>query len=425
MKISCSGLTDVGRQRQINQDKYGLLDPAEASTAGYLLIVCDGMGGHIDGEVASRLGVDTIIEYYQHTTETGSGGILEHAFLEANRRIYSQGRGEMGTTGVAALLRNNRLYVANVGDSRAYLIHGNGEIEQISRDHSFVWEQVAAGVLTREQARFSNYRNMITRALGHRPDVDVDIFEPRVLQVGDRVLLSSDGLHGLLEDNELAEIITSMAPDAAVHHLIDKANERGGSDNITAVIAHIEVLDEGDTPPDAPALPGSITEPDIPPPAASKPARKPSAPPQPPRKPPRPTPAATEQVGSRPRHAEPSPWPSWTIWIITIVLVGLGGAAGVGLVMSNPTAFPGLAAATATPTVTPTSTATTTPTATVTPTPTPITTATATAPLTPTAAPTQRPTLPGLAPSGPAPAPPGPAPAPPTVLPLRTPDPSG
>jgi protein phosphatase len=199
------------------------------------------MGGHTAGEVASSMGVDTILTSYYDSQNTDYPAALVQAFQQANERIYAQGQGSMGTTGVAALVLGQVLHVANVGDSRAYLVR-QGRIHQISQDHSFVSEQVAAGVLTPEQARRSSYRNMITRALGHRPDVQVDTFKD-TLQAGDIILLMSDGLHGLVEDTEIAQVVTDMSPDQAVKRLIEWANERGGTDNITVVVARIEELE--------------------------------------------------------------------------------------------------------------------------------------------------------------------------------------
>jgi protein phosphatase len=241
MQVHYSADTDVGLQRQINQDKYGVSDPSQSAQRGTLLIVCDGMGGHTAGEVASRMGVDTILSSYYHSQDTDYPTALAQAFQQANEQIYAHGQGSMGTTGVAALVLGQVLHVANVGDSRAYLVR-QGNIQQISQDHSFVSEQVAAGVLTPEQARRSSYRNMITRALGHRPDVQVDMFQ-NTLQAGDIILLMSDGLHGLVEDTEIAQVVTTMAPDDAVKRLIAWANERGGNDNITVVVARVEELD--------------------------------------------------------------------------------------------------------------------------------------------------------------------------------------
>lgn len=241
MQVHYSANTHVGLQRQINQDAYGVGDLSRVGQVGYLLVVCDGMGGHTAGEIASHLGVETILNYYYSSGQTNRVNSLEESFQEANQRIYRQGRGQMGTTGVAALFLGNYLHVANVGDSRAYLVR-SGKIRQISHDHSLVSEQVAAGILTPEQARHSSYRNMITRALGHRDEVQVDTFSEPV-QVGDTIVLSTDGMHGLIEDEEIAQAVNSMSPEEVVKHLIALANNRGGIDNITVVVAQVTALD--------------------------------------------------------------------------------------------------------------------------------------------------------------------------------------
>jgi serine/threonine protein phosphatase PrpC len=240
MRVRFSARTHVGMRREVNQDAYGSGQPGEA----LLLVVCDGMGGHAAGEVASAIGVDTIVATYR--PELPPEAALREAFAEANRRIYGEGHGSMGTTGVAALFLHNRLYVANVGDSRAYLVRED-EIVQISRDHSFVSDQVAAGLMTEEQARASNVRNIITRALGHTADVEVDLFT-WPLRPGDTVILSSDGMHGLIGDDEIAEVAGMLTLEEAAQRLVDTANERGGTDNITVVIARVDELD-----PNAPA----------------------------------------------------------------------------------------------------------------------------------------------------------------------------
>lgn len=235
MRVRFSARSDVGIRREINQDAYGAKELPQAT----LLIVCDGMGGHAAGEVASSLGVATIINTFADAIPPETA--LRDAFIAANTEIYTTGHGSMGTTGVAAFFHGNSLHIANVGDSRAYLVR-EGQIAQISQDHSFVSDQVAAGLMTAEQARTSNVRNIITRALGYQPEVQVDIFA-LTLRPGDTVLLSSDGMHGLIEDNEIAEIASMLPPDEAAQRLVNKANERGGPDNITVVIAQIDEID--------------------------------------------------------------------------------------------------------------------------------------------------------------------------------------
>jgi len=241
MKLRHSADTDVGKTRDHNEDSFGIGDAEQAERLGELLVVCDGMGGHAAGEVASKIGVETILSIYYSEASEDRAHVLEQAFEQANEQIYERGNGSMGTTGVAALLLHDALHIANVGDSRAYLIR-DGEIRQISRDHSFVGDQVAAGLITADQARSSPHRNVITRALGYQSGVTVDLFR-WPLQIDDIIVLCSDGLHGLVSDAEIARIAGEAVPDAAVHQLIDLANSRGGTDNITVAIIQVEQLD--------------------------------------------------------------------------------------------------------------------------------------------------------------------------------------
>src|SRR5579859_4217138 len=153
----------------------------------------------------------------------------------------------MGTTCVAAVLRGNMAYIANVGDSRGYLVRG-GLVRQITQDHSWVAEQVRAGLLTEEQARTHAQRNVITRCLGTQPDVDVDVFiEP--LQENDCIVLCTDGLSGLISDEEVMRIVNQSVPQESVYHLVERANENGGPDNITAIVVRVQEV--GVEPPGA------------------------------------------------------------------------------------------------------------------------------------------------------------------------------
>ena len=264
MRVRFSARTHVGMRREVNQDAYGSGQPGPAT----LLVVCDGMGGHAAGEVASALGVATIVETFRPDLPPGEA--LNAAFTNANQRIYNEGRGSMGTTGVAALLLQNVLHVANVGDSRAYLVREDA-IRQISQDHSFVSDQVAAGLMTPEQARSSNIRNIITRALGHTDSIEVDLFT-LPLRPGDTVILSSDGMHGLVSDAEIAEVAGVLTLDEAAQRLVDMANERGGPDNVTVVIARVDELD-ATGPDEVPTTP--LTEPEPPPAAPPPPIERP------------------------------------------------------------------------------------------------------------------------------------------------------
>ncbi|WP_322820555.1 PP2C family serine/threonine-protein phosphatase [Chloroflexus sp.] len=235
MRVRYSARTDVGQRREVNQDAYG----SAKIDQGSLLVVCDGMGGHLAGEVASRLAVETIITSFRADNDPAEG--LRQALISANQRVYHEGRGTMGTTAVAAFFWHNMLYVANVGDSRAYLVR-EGLIRQLTNDHSLIGDQVAAGLLTPEQARTSNIRNIITRAIGHQSQVEVDIFREPLLP-GDTVVLSTDGMHGLLSDEEIAAIASMHPLDIASRRLVDEANARGGPDNITVVVAQVDGLE--------------------------------------------------------------------------------------------------------------------------------------------------------------------------------------
>jgi protein phosphatase len=331
MRVRFSARTHAGMRREVNQDAYGSGNPGAAT----LLVVCDGMGGHAAGEVASQLGVETILASFR--PEAPPDEALREAFVAANDRIYDEGRGSMGTTGVAALFLQNSLHVANVGDSRAYLVR-EGQITQISHDHSFVSDQVAAGLMTTEQARASNIRNIITRALGHTDEVEVDVFTVGLLP-GDTVLLSSDGMHGLVADEEIAELAGMLTPEEAAQRLVDMANERGGPDNITVVIAQVDELDQGAaiTPPTgSPTVPiaALVDEPAVDE-AAGEPHAVPEQEETPPPPDPAPAPAAQPPPAVEPPPAaEPAPAPverplsrlgALLAALTLVVLLGLGG----------------------------------------------------------------------------------------------------
>jgi len=242
--LQVAQVSDTGRARTHNEDyvdHYVPRDPEQLATKGAIYLVADGMGGHQAGEVASRAAVELVIEQYYADANPDIGTCLVRAFRAANRTIYEQAqadltKGGMGTTLVAAVIVGSKVYVASVGDSRVYLI-GSGGIAQITEDHSWVQEQVRAGLLTPEQARQHPQRNVVTRALGSRPSVDVDLFQGQ-LGEGDALLLCSDGLSGLIEDRELQAVVQSQPAQEAARNLVAMANERGGVDNITVLIVH-------------------------------------------------------------------------------------------------------------------------------------------------------------------------------------------
>ncbi|NWJ45419.1 MAG: Stp1/IreP family PP2C-type Ser/Thr phosphatase [Chloroflexi bacterium] len=254
LKLDPVALTDVGRKREHNEDYLGDLlikgepafDPRKVEEKGHLFAVADGMGGYAAGEVASELAINTLFDrYYNGPTSGRLDNDLMQAIITTNTEVYKAGtepgKGQMGTTLTIAVIKGNRVLVGNVGDSRTYLIR-KGIPLRITRDHSLVQEQIEMGALTPEQASKSLIRNIITRAIGHRDEVEPDLFEQE-LQPGDVILLCSDGLHGLVKEMEMGTIVAA-APNLqkASQELIDLANSRGGSDNISVLLIGINEL---------------------------------------------------------------------------------------------------------------------------------------------------------------------------------------
>jgi protein phosphatase len=249
MRYVAAALTDVGRKRQENEDSFCLVPELG------LYVVADGMGGHAAGEVASRLAVETIQEWMGKYLTDPSAAVAdagaesvshEASFLLssiqfANRIIFDAAKARreyagMGTTIVAALTRDDTVVLAHVGDSRIYRIR-DGQISQVTRDHSFVQHQVDRGIMSVEEAQQSQYRHMITRALGLKERVEVDLTEERAV-AGDLLLLCSDGLSDLLHDEEILDTLREPGADLdrVCRVLIDRANANGGDDNITALV---------------------------------------------------------------------------------------------------------------------------------------------------------------------------------------------
>jgi serine/threonine protein phosphatase PrpC len=253
LRLDVAQLTDVGRKREHNEDNMAFVIPKDSqvmASKGALFIVADGMGGHAAGEVASEIAVDTVSNMYYQEDSNDVAVSLLRAIRRANTSIHQRAaenllRTGMGTTCVAAVLRGDMAYIANVGDSRAYLLRGN-QVKQISQDHSWVAEQVRAGLLTEDQARTHAQRNVITRCLGTQAEVDVDVFHEE-LQEGDCLVLCTDGLSGLVSDEELQRIVDQFVPQESVYHLVEKANENGGPDNITAIVVRVQEV--GEEPP--------------------------------------------------------------------------------------------------------------------------------------------------------------------------------
>ncbi|MDD6763755.1 MAG: Stp1/IreP family PP2C-type Ser/Thr phosphatase [Clostridiales bacterium] len=236
--MKTAALTDVGKIRKINEDSMKVFTSDEYSYA----IVADGMGGHQAGEIASAMAVDVITDYVaEYMTPKldrfQSMEVMRQAFLAANCAIYeysceNESVMGMGTTTTMCMVRGGFVIYAHVGDSRAYMI-GDG-IVQITRDHSFVQELVKLGQITPEEAKHHPRRNYITRAMGVEAFVRIDTgVKP---YNGEKLLLCSDGLFGEIEDGELFNAVKNNSAETAVNTLIELANERGGSDNITAIV---------------------------------------------------------------------------------------------------------------------------------------------------------------------------------------------
>ena len=239
--ISATGITDVGNVRSSNEDNFTVLLGPDAPLGDALLAVADGMGGHSAGEVASQISLDALA-YALSDTSSPTKHSLREAVEVANRRVYfasSLGNLQgMGTTLVAGLLIGSVLHVCNVGDSRAYLLRA-GTLRQVTRDHSWVGDMVAKGLLTPEQASVHPRRNVITRALGVGESVQVDVTRI-ILRKGDRMLLCSDGLHGLVDDGTIAAILSRKSLRGAARELVRSAKRAGGDDNITVIVAQMD-----------------------------------------------------------------------------------------------------------------------------------------------------------------------------------------
>jgi protein phosphatase len=238
-----AALTDVGRVRGNNEDHVLTERLVIPSGAWWLWVVADGVGGGPRGEIASELAVRTVRDAIAAGGTTEPGEALADAFRLANARVYAAAAREdpdgrrMATTLVAALVEEStgRAYVANVGDSRAYLLAPDG-IRRISEDHSLVAMRVAAGMLSEAEAAVDASRNVLVRGIGSEDAVTVDLFGPRVLAPGERILLCSDGLHGLVDDQTIERIARATPTPSLPRALVDAANAAGGRDNISVVV---------------------------------------------------------------------------------------------------------------------------------------------------------------------------------------------
>ena len=249
MKVTVRAATDIGRVRDHNEDDYVALW-GEESPQGVdaLLVVADGMGGHAAGEVASKMTVEGIVRSLNDQREEVSklkgnafGAFLGKVLEEVNQEVWQAAQEDdkrgMGTTCTLVAVRGDQLFLAHIGDSRAYLLR-EGELHQVSKDHSWVEDAVDQGVISREQARTHPNRNVITRAIGldQQPQIDTYVMP---LADGDLLLLCSDGLNSMIPDEDIHRILKESPLDAVCGDLIAAANEAGGHDNTTVVVATV------------------------------------------------------------------------------------------------------------------------------------------------------------------------------------------
>jgi len=251
-RVRFSGATNIGRKRDHNEDSISL------PTSIRLAIVADGMGGHDSGDVASRLAVDTVTDYFQTTVdqqpltwpykvdteEHAEVNRMTQAVMLANLEIWEQtqrdgGKSRMGTTLVAIYFLDDKVVVGHVGDSRCYRLR-DGELVQLTEDHSLMNDYIRMKRMTAEEAENWPHKNVVVRALGMKESVAVDIYTEKP-QVGDCYILCSDGLTGMVNDDQIAVICaTERELDTAVEKLIDAANDAGGIDNISVILARVE-----------------------------------------------------------------------------------------------------------------------------------------------------------------------------------------
>ncbi len=236
--------SDLGQIRKNQEDAIGWYvahDRDLLADKGAIFVLADGMGGHASGEVASQMAVAAVTTAYLRASSSDTANALRNALGAAGRVVYeanqqrASGLARMGTTTTAVVLRHQDLYIAHVGDSRAYLVHEKG-IRQLTRDHTWVQEQIRLGRLSPTQARSHPRRNIITRALGQRRTIDADLYAIERLAIGDVLLMCSDGLTNYVSDREICHTVVEYAAREAVVKLLDLANQRGGGDNISLIV---------------------------------------------------------------------------------------------------------------------------------------------------------------------------------------------
>jgi len=242
LQLKIGNYSDVGKVRKINEDYFG----SYSGSFGNLILVCDGMGGHKGGEIASRLAVETISNYFKKLSDTYNISEEINKSLEAaNTSIILKAAEDpeltdMGSTVVLVLIKNGLAYYTSLGDSRIYKIR-DGAILQITKDNSLVQQMVDSNIITEDEAKVHPKKNVITKALGTNDELEPEFYEPFKLQVNDKLILCSDGLTAHVDEEEILELSKNYPPQEAAQKLVGLANERGGTENITVLIAAVGI----------------------------------------------------------------------------------------------------------------------------------------------------------------------------------------
>lgn len=249
--VTVAAKTDLGRVRENNEDKYEFYQPEDEATLasrGQVFLVCDGMGGHAAGQIASEIACKTFIDVYLHHPASEPEAAMRAAVVAANRFVNDVGRAVpsrkgMGTTLSSLILLQNKAYTVQVGDSRIYRLRA-GTLVQLTHDHTWVDEAVLRGMITPEEGENHPYKHVLTRAIGTEGDVQPDVDSGEVMQ-GDLYLLCSDGLINHVDDPTIAETLgTASAPSEAAWKLVGQALQGGGSDNCTVMIVRVDSVEK-------------------------------------------------------------------------------------------------------------------------------------------------------------------------------------
>jgi protein phosphatase len=241
-QLNIGNYSDVGKAREINEDYFGSF----RGSFGNLLLVCDGMGGHKGGEIASRLAVETISNHFEKLNDSYNISEEINKSLEAaNSSIILKAKEDpdltdMGSTVVLVLVKDGLAYYTSLGDSRIYKIR-DGAIQQITKDNSLVQQMVDSNIITKDEAKVHPKKNVITKALGTNDELELEIYDPFKLQVNDKLILCSDGLTAHVDEEEIFQLSENNPPQETAQKLVELANERGGTDNITVQIVAVGV----------------------------------------------------------------------------------------------------------------------------------------------------------------------------------------